>query len=105
MKIGSILENQQIEKRIAARELEVETATRLGGPLAGAFMSMIGTLHNVRLWWWFEDLSEREARVDLLSSDLKWLAFVEKLKPLLVEQSSMLMMPRPISEMSPLFNG
>lgn len=80
-----------------------EAVLIMDGRTIGAFMSMIGALHNIRLWWWFEDPSEREARVDTLNNDLNWRAFLEKIKPLLVDQSSLLMMPRPISEMSPLF--
>jgi hypothetical protein len=40
-------EQNQIQKRIALRELEVETATRLGGPIAGAFMELTTGLQNL----------------------------------------------------------
>ena len=69
----------------------------------GAFMSMTGPLHNITLWWWFEDVAEREARVDALINNADWQAFVKDITPLLVDQSSLLMTPRPIPEMSPLF--
>ncbi|MGB0629434.1 MAG: NIPSNAP family protein [Alphaproteobacteria bacterium] len=69
----------------------------------GAFMSMTGPLHNITLWWWFENSAEREARVAELAADADWQAFIAAITPLLVDQSSLLMTPRPIPEMSPLF--
>ena len=75
----------------------------MGGRTLGAFMSMTGPLHNIKLWWWFENLADRAARVDELTVNGDWHAFLLEITPLLVEQSSLLMMPRPIPEMSPLF--
>ena len=69
----------------------------------GAFMSMTGALHNVTLWWWFENTAEREARHAALADAADWRAFIETIAPLLVDQSSLLLKPRPIPEMSPLF--
>lgn len=69
----------------------------------GAFMSMTGSLHNIILWWWFEDSAEREARVGTLTDDPDWQNFISAIAPLLIDQSSLLMTPRPVPEMSPLF--
>jgi hypothetical protein len=66
-------------------------------------MSMTGPLHNITLWWWFENTAEREARVATLDALADWQAFIAAITPLLVDQSSLLMTPRPIPEMSPLF--
>lgn len=70
----------------------------------GSFMSMVGPLHNITLWWWFEDVGEREARHADLAANAGWQAFIGKISPLLTDQSSVLMTPRPVPEMSPLFS-
>ena len=69
----------------------------------GAFMSMVGPLHHVTLWWWFENVAEREARLTALSESGDWKAFTASIAPLLSDQDSLLLMPRPVPEMSPLF--
>ena len=69
----------------------------------GAFMSMVGPLHNVTLWWWFENIAEREARHADLAVNADWQAFIAAITPLLTDQSSLLLTPRPVPEMSPLF--
>lgn len=71
----------------------------------GAFVSAVGPLHLVSLWWWFEDSGEREARNAALSESAEWAAFVSAIAPLVVEQSSLLLTPRPVPEMSPLFSA
>ena len=73
------------------------------GNSIGAFMSMTGPLHNITLWWWFKNIAEREARVDTLTNNADWQTFIAAITPLLVDQSSLLMTPRPVPEMSPLF--
>ena len=77
--------------------------TCMEGRIIGAFMSMIGPLHNVALWWWFEDVSEREARHDVLRKSAEWQEFTAAISPVVIEQSSIIMVPRPVPEMSPLF--
>lgn len=69
----------------------------------GAFMSMVGPLHNVTLWWWFENVADREARHGELADNADWRKFIATITPLLTDQSSLLMTPRPVPEMSPLF--
>ena len=69
----------------------------------GAFMSMVGPLHNVTLWWWFENVAERAARLADLSANADWQTFIAAITPLLTDQSSLLLTPRPVPEMSPLF--
>jgi hypothetical protein len=75
----------------------------MDGRTIGAFMSMTGPLHNITLWWWFENTAEREARIEALMANADWQAFITAITPLLVNQSSLLLTPRPVPEMSPLF--
>ncbi|MDE0794559.1 MAG: NIPSNAP family protein [Alphaproteobacteria bacterium] len=81
----------------------IKALETMDGRTIGAFMSMTGPLHNITLWWWFENTAEREARVATLDALADWQAFIAAITPLLVDQSSLLMTPRPIPEMSPLF--
>ena len=67
-------------------------------------MSMVGPLHNVTLWWWFENTAEREDRHADLAANADWQKFIATITPLLTDQSSLLMTPRPVPEMSPLFS-
>jgi hypothetical protein len=46
----------------------------MDGRTIGAFMSMTGPLHNITLWWWFENTAEREARVAALEAHADWQA-------------------------------
>tara|TARA_Y100001970_G_scaffold292416_2_gene433637 strand:+ start:721 stop:1584 length:864 start_codon:yes stop_codon:yes gene_type:complete len=75
----------------------------MAGRTIGAFMSMTGPLHNITLWWWFQNSADRAARIAELNEDKDWHNFLLKITPLLIEQSGLLMTPRPIPEMSPLF--
>lgn len=76
----------------------------MGDRAIGAFMSMVGPLHNVTLWWWFENAAEREARHAELAANADWRKFIAAITPLLTDQSSLLLTPRPVPEMSPLFS-
>ena len=81
----------------------IKALATMDGRRIGAFMSMTGPLHNIMLWWWFENAAEREARVAMLEANTDWQVFISTIKTLLVDQSTLLMTPRPIPEMSPLF--
>ena len=69
----------------------------------GAVVSATGPLHLVKLWWWFASEDERAARHAEVSTSAEWAAFVSALAPLNAEQSTLLLQPRPVPEMSPLF--
>ena len=67
-------------------------------------MSMIGNLHTVAFWWWFKNSEEREAHTKSLSATAEWNKFITEVAGVTVEQSSLLLQPRPIPQMSPLFS-
>ena len=69
----------------------------------GAFVSAIGPLHQVALWWWFRDGAERDARLAALVGNSDWRDFLAEIAPALTDQTSLLLQPRPVPEMSPLF--
>tara|TARA_R110000868_G_scaffold43803_1_gene146933 strand:- start:351 stop:1058 length:708 start_codon:yes stop_codon:yes gene_type:complete len=70
----------------------------------GAFVPMTGALHNVTLWWWFDSPAARDAWQADLAGNADWQAFIAAIAPLLTGQSSLLLTPRPVPEMSPLFS-
>lgn len=69
----------------------------------GAFVSAVGQLHHVMLWRWFADAAERDARLASVEAGDDWQAFLRAIAPMLTGQSTLLMQPRPVPEMSPLF--
>lgn len=69
----------------------------------GAFVSATGPLHLVTLWWWFETEAERAENLAAVEALSEWGEFVAAIAPSLIEQSSLLLQPRPVPEMSPLF--
>lgn len=75
----------------------------MGDRAVGAVMAMIGPLHNVLLWWWFESPAERDARAAALAAHPGWQRFLATIAPALTGQSTLLLRPRPVAEMSPLF--
>ena len=80
-------------------------ACRSGMPLMedraiGAFVSMVGSLHRVVLWRWFRNEEERVERYAAAG----WREFLESVAPVVSDRSTLLMTPRPIPQMSPLFS-
>ena len=80
-------------------------ACKSGMPLmedraVGAFVSMIGPLHRVVLWRWFRNEAERAERY----AAADWRQFLESVAPVVSDRSTLLMTPRPIPQMSPLFS-
>ncbi|MAM68307.1 MAG: hypothetical protein CMM12_06080 [Rhodospirillaceae bacterium] len=88
----------------ACNETGIAALRQMEDRAIGAFMSMVGPLHNVTLWWWYENAAERDARQAALAEDGDWRVFIQSITPLLTDQSSLLLTPRPIPEMSPLFD-
>ncbi len=70
----------------------------------GSFVAVTGQLHLIRVWWWFASEDERTARQAAVFGSVGWSAFIAAISPLVQEQTSVLMMPSPVPEMSPLFS-
>ena len=87
----------------ACNETGVSALEQMENRSIGAFISMVGPLHNVTIWWWYENVAERDVRQAVLAEDSDWRVFIQSITPLLTDQSSLLLTPRPIPEMSPLF--
>ncbi|HEX2011258.1 MAG TPA: NIPSNAP family protein [Roseateles sp.] len=68
---------------------------RILGRMVGYYSSEIGELNQVLHLWAYEDLNERQQRRAALLADAGFQAYVRKMLPLLVSQSSRILSPAP----------
>lgn len=77
------------------------------GPLEtnriGSFFTMIGPLHQVHHYWFFNGYDDRRRRHNAVSMNPLWTRFQDTVRALVVGQESILMHPAPVPEMVPLF--
>lgn len=86
-----------------------ETALAATSPLQpnriGCFFNLIGRLHQISHFWFFDDMADRQRRHNAVAMDPRWREFQEQIQPLVVSQESKLMTPAPVPDMSPLFTA
>ncbi len=75
----------------------------LADRMIGSFVAATGPLHLIRCWWWFSSEAERVDRQAPVFGSAGWAAFIDVIGPLVQEQTSLLLQPSPVPEMSPLF--
>lgn len=68
---------------------------RILGRLVGYYRAEIGELNQVVHLWAYTDLVERQQRRAALLADPQFKAYVKKMLPLLVSQSSRILIPAP----------
>lgn len=68
----------------------------IGTPL-GYFTTETGELNKVVHLWMFDDMASREHRRAKLGCDPRWLAFTEKVLPLIVHMENRLLTPTSFS--------
>lgn len=68
---------------------------RILGRMVGYYFAEIGGLNQVVHMWAFKDLNERQARRAQLQIDPEFRAYVDKMLPLLVSQTSQVLSPAP----------
>ncbi|PPE70304.1 NIPSNAP family protein [Caldimonas thermodepolymerans] len=68
---------------------------RILGRLVGYYSSEIGGLNQVVHMWAFKDLDERQERRARLQADPEFRAYVSRMLPLLVSQTSQILVPAP----------
>jgi hypothetical protein len=73
--------------------------------LIGCFFNLIGRLHQVSHFWFFDDMGDRQRRHNAVAMDPRWREFLDQTQPLVVSQESKLMTPAPVPDMSPLFTA
>lgn len=69
-------------------------------PMAGYFISDIGTLNQVITMWRYESMAEREEKRAALYSDPDWIAFAPKTTHLIQKMETMIMRPTPWSPLN-----
>jgi hypothetical protein len=77
----------------------------LADRLIGSFVAATGPQHLIRFWWWFGSEEERVASLSPVFGSRSWSAFIDAIAPLVQEQTSLLLQPSPVPEMSPLFGS
>lgn len=68
---------------------------RILGRMLGYYFTDIGPLNQIIHMWGYEDLKDREIRRRALFADSGWLAYVAKVRPLVVKQENKILMPAP----------
>ena len=71
--------------------------TRHLGNLVGYFSSEIGPINEIVHIWGFTSLDERQDRRARLMADPAWLAFLPKIRDLIVTADTKIMTPAPFS--------
>lgn len=67
------------------------------GDLVGYFSSEIGPINEIVHIWGFASLDDRQARRARLMADPDWLAFLPKIRNLIVTADNKIMTPAPFS--------
>jgi hypothetical protein len=68
----------------------------LGSPL-GYYVTEVGNLNQIVHLWRYASFADRAARRSALWEDAEWLAFVEAISPIIVEQENRLMIDAPLA--------
>lgn len=68
---------------------------RILGRMVGYYQTEFGTLNQVIHMWAYEDLNERAERRAALFADPDWLAYVAKVRPMILKQENRLLLPAP----------
>lgn len=71
--------------------------TRILGRLIGYFQTEIGTLNQVVHMWAYDSFEERQKRRAALFQDKQWLAYLDKMRPLLMKMENRILVPAPFS--------
>ncbi len=71
----------------------------------GSFHMIVGTLHQVHHYWFFDGFDDRTRRHNAVRMNPDWIAFQEEVRPLVKWQENKLMRPAPVAEMVPIFRA
>ncbi|MBO6784234.1 MAG: NIPSNAP family protein [Alphaproteobacteria bacterium] len=69
----------------------------------GSFFMMVGPLHQVYHYWFFDGFDDRTRRLNAVHMNPEWAAFQEEVRPIVARQETKLMRPAPVAEMVPVF--
>jgi hypothetical protein len=71
------------------------------GHLVGYYSTEIGPLNQVIHMWGYETFEDRLVRRQKLFADKGWLAYVEKVRALIVSQETKILIPAPFFKVPP----
>ncbi|MBD5633330.1 MAG: NIPSNAP family protein [Candidatus Eremiobacteraeota bacterium] len=69
------------------------------GDMLGYYSTEFGHVNTVVHMWQYPSFEERARRRDALKVDPRWLAYLAKMLPMLVDQESKILMPAPFFEL------
>ena len=87
----------------AMETMGVKALTPLTTNCLGSFYMMIGPLHQIYHYWFFDGFDDRTRRHNAVRMNPKWIVFQDKIRPFVTGQRSKLMRPAPVDEMVPIF--
>ena len=103
--VTSLVPGGLVKYWAAYEALALAAISPLETNLMGCFFTLIGRLHQVFHFWYFDDMADRQRRHNAVALNPRWQEFVAEIRPLVVGQESKLMTPVPVADMSPLFNA
>lgn len=83
------------------REFGLDVQVEHLGCLVGYYHSEFGDLNQLVHLWRYADLNDRAARRARLFADPRWLAYLDKVVPLIVRQRSIILNPAPFAVPQP----
>jgi len=89
----------------AYERLALQAISPLKTNIIGSFYTLIGCLHRVFHFWYFDSMADRQRRHSAVALDPRWQDFLDETRPLVVAQASKLMTPAPVDDMVPLFSA
>jgi len=89
----------------AYEKLALPAISPLATNWIGSFYTLIGRLHQVFHFWYFDDMADRQRRHHAVAMDPRWQTFLDEIRPIVMAQDSKLMTPAPVADMVPLFSG
>ncbi len=89
----------------AIEDIAVPALTPLETNRMGSFFMMVGPLHQVYHYWFFDGFDDRTRRHNAVRMNPDWVAFQEEVRPLVERQETKLMRPAPVDEMVPIFRS
>lgn len=96
------LKNGGIAAYLAAVAEGIAIQRRHLGTLVGYYSSEIGPINEIVHIWAFVSLDDREARRTRLNADPDWIAFLPRIRELIVEAETKIMKPAPFSPLPDL---
>ena len=87
----------------AMEKTGLKALTPLRTNLLGSFYMMIGPLHQIYHYWFFDGFDDRTRRHNAVRMNPDWITFQDKTRPIVVGQRSKLIRPAPVDEMVPIF--